>query len=140
MFNRIQPPRTKEEWVERNGSSFTAWIYIYFWLSGLIVLAGAGWALYEYINSNQRSLIFVLRVIVGFTVAALYLTGARQVGRFNRNGLTLIATGWLIGTVAWVIQLPSKDDLIWAVLTIIALVIAWHDLAPEGHGVASRSP
>jgi hypothetical protein len=50
--------------------------------------------------------------------------------------VTFISVGFFVMVAGWFNVTPGLNDLILDVLAVIALVIAWYDLAPEGHGSA----
>jgi hypothetical protein len=123
LFKRLLP----EEPEEQNRSSATALIYFYFWLSGGFLFLAACYGAYELIRGTSAFSAF--RVALTFFFSFLFMTGAWLIGRFNRNGVILIAVGIAISIVSWINGLPRTNDIAFTVVTIIALIVAWEDLS-----------
>ena len=124
MFKRLLP----EDRAEQTRGSATAIVYFYFWLSGIILFLSAGYGAYELTRGTPH--FSVLRVVFVLIVALLCMIGAWQIGRFNRNGVMLIAAGLVVGSIGWIFELPKTEDIVFMIVPVLALIIAWQDLTP----------
>ena len=78
---------------------------------------------------NNAPDVSLIRIITAIVIGLLYITGAWLIGRFNRKGIILISIGLLLGLIEWIGRVPGLNDVIFAVVTVMALVYAWRDLA-----------
>ena len=124
LFKHLQP----EAIEERNRSGTTALVFLYFWAAGLISLLLAGFSAYEMMH--HPSGIAAARTAIWLTFAALSIAGAWQMGRFNRNGVLFIGVALGLSIVGWIFDPPTRNEIVFAVMTAGALLIAWKDLSP----------
>jgi predicted MFS family arabinose efflux permease len=126
MFKHIQPPTLKER-LDRDRSMNTALIFFYFWFAGIVSLLLGGWGVYRLIHHvpNTSTAQTVVWILFGLACSV----GAWLIGRFNRKGVIVIGIVVLISIVEWVFELPTTNEIIFTVMTVIALASAWKDLS-----------
>lgn len=125
LFKHILP----STYQERTRSGTTALVFFYFWAAGLYALCVAGFGVYMLVQHDPQASAF--RTGLWLVYAILSITGAWQIGRFNRNGIILIAIGLSIGVIGWLFHLPRGKDVTFTLVTVIALIVAWQDLTPR---------
>ena len=71
---------------------------------------------------------------IGLIIAFSFIIGAVKIWRFDRKGLLWIAAVLVVAPISWIWNTPATGNVVIFLLSLVALVIAWFDLDPVGHG------
>jgi hypothetical protein len=134
ILKPIQPLRFPE-WFAKRRSGITAMVCVYFGLSAVFILLLAPFGLYLAVTEfRDRLMIPILSIMIAIITALAMLVGVRRVWRFDRSGLIWIGAILLLGTIEWLWRTPTTGGVVFLVVSLAAVTIAWFDLEPVGHG------
>ena len=108
---------------------------MYFGLSGALTLFLIPFGFYLAVTEfPDQLLIAIPNLIIGLVLGLVMLLGARRVWRFDRSGLIWIGAVLVLSMIGWLWNTPSTGNVVFLLLSLGAVTIAWFDLEPVGHG------
>jgi hypothetical protein len=134
ILKPIQPLRFPQ-WFAKRRSTITAMVCVYFGLSGALTLLLVPFGFYlAFTEFPDQLLVAIANLAIGLALALVMLLGARRVWRFDRSGLIWIGAVLALSMIEWLWKKPTTGSVVFLLLSLGAVTIAWFDLEPVGHG------
>ena len=133
ILKPIQPLRFPE-WFAKRRSGITAIVCVYFGISGALTVLLVPIGLYVAVTEfPDRLLVAIPNLIIGLGMGLVLLVGARRVWRFDRGGLIWIGAVLVLSLIEWFWKTPTTGGVVFILISLAAVTVAWFDLEPVGH-------